>query len=235
MIPFETPAIVGSSSCWDAVGSAGDFSGMRRTRHGCRPNRTPAAGRRDRRQSIGPPQPFPSPRRARQAKPSASPVCGLPLVQPPRRFRCRAHGSVGYRVLRGRNAAEACLPHRGSGGAGGVAKSFSGPTGLATRRFTSRGRCGSEGQRLYSPRGVLSGDARKSSERAAPRAAAADSEPVCHCPARKSGIRVFAHEVNGVADLRFLIGPTPFVTSAARRSGRRRRCAACPWRRRGGR
>ena len=58
----------------------------RRKRHGCRPNRTPAAGRRDRRQSIGPPQPFPSPRRARQAKPGASPVCGLPLVQPPRRF-----------------------------------------------------------------------------------------------------------------------------------------------------
>ena len=57
-----------------------------RQRHGCRPNRTPATGRRDRRQSIGPPQPFPSPKRARQAKPSASHGCGLPLVQPPRRF-----------------------------------------------------------------------------------------------------------------------------------------------------
>ena len=93
LIPFESPAIVGSSSCPDAVGSAGGFSGTRQTRHGCRPNRTPAAGRRDRRQPIGPPQPFPSPRRARQAKPSASPGCGLPLVQPPRRFRC-AHGTA---------------------------------------------------------------------------------------------------------------------------------------------
>lgn len=70
--------------------------GHRRKRHGCRPNRTPAAGRCDRRQSIGPPQPFPSPRRARQARPSASPGCGLPLVQLPRRFRC-AHGTVGRR------------------------------------------------------------------------------------------------------------------------------------------
>ena len=86
LIPFDSPAVVGSSSCSDTVGSARGFSGTRRKRRGCRPNRTPAAGRRDRRQSIGPPQPFPSPRRARQAKPGASPVCGLPLVQPPRRF-----------------------------------------------------------------------------------------------------------------------------------------------------
>ena len=34
------------------------------------------------------------------------------------------------------------------------------------------------------------GDARKSSERAAPRAAASDNGSVCHCPVRKSGIRV---------------------------------------------
>ena len=86
MIPFESPAIVGVSSRSDTVGSAGDFSGTRRKRHGCRPNRTPVAGRRDRRQSTGPPQPFPSPRHARQAKSGAAPGCGLPLVQPPRRF-----------------------------------------------------------------------------------------------------------------------------------------------------
>ena len=94
------------------------FRGLRRKRHGCRPNRTPAAGRRDRRQSIGPPQPFPSPRRARQAEPGASPVCGLPLVQPPRRFRC-AHGTAA--VASRLDAVEACLPRRGSGG-GGVAR-----------------------------------------------------------------------------------------------------------------
>ena len=99
------------------------------------------------------------------------------------------------------------LSRGGSGGARRVAKSFSGPTGLATRRFTSRGRCGSESQRSYSPRGVLSavsteptGEfceakwlqwcARKSSERAAPRAAATDNGSVNHCPAGKSGIRV---------------------------------------------
>ena len=107
LIPFESPAIVGSSPCSDAVGRAGHFSGMCRTRHGCRPNRTPAAGRRDRRQPIGPPQPFPSPRRARQAKPGASPICGLPLVQPPRRFRC-AHGTAA--VASRLDAVEACLP-----------------------------------------------------------------------------------------------------------------------------
>ena len=101
MIPLEAPVIVGASPCSDTVGSAGGFFGTRRKHHGCRPNRTPAAGRRDRRQSIGPPQPFPSPRRARQAKPSASPGCGLPLVQPPRRFRC-AHGTVGRGRFRGR-------------------------------------------------------------------------------------------------------------------------------------
>ena len=43
MIPFESPAIVGVSSRSDTVGSAGDFSGTRRKRHGCRPNRTPAS------------------------------------------------------------------------------------------------------------------------------------------------------------------------------------------------
>ena len=155
------------------------ISERRRKRHGCRPNRTPAAGRRDRRQPIGPPQPFPSPRRARQAKPSASPDCGLPLVQPPRRFRC-AHGTAA--VASRLNTVEACLPRRGSGGGGRGAKSFSGPTWPATHRFTSRGRCGSESQRFYSPHGAMSGDARKSSERAAPRAAAADKEPICHCP-----------------------------------------------------
>ena len=141
--------IVSSSSCSGTAVSARAFSGLRRKRHGCRPNRTPAAGRRDRRQSIGPLQPFPSPRRARQAESGASPVCGLPLVQPPRRFRC-AHGTgaVASRL----NTVETCLPRRGSGGGGSGAKSFSGPTGLATRRFTSQGRCGSESQRLHSPR-----------------------------------------------------------------------------------
>ena len=37
---------------------------------------------------------------------------------------------------------------------------------------------------------AMSGGARKSSERAAPRAAATDNGSVCHCPARESGIRV---------------------------------------------
>ena len=189
MIPFESPAIVGSSPCSDSVGSAGDFSGTRRKRHGCRPNRTPAAGRRDRRQPIGPPQPFPSPRRARQAQPGASPVCGLPLVQPPRRFRC-AHGTVGCRTPRGRTPLRLAF-RVGAAEAGGVAR----------RVFRARrGR-----RRAGSPRGadaeakasgsihlaeVLSGGARKSSERAAPRAAASDNGSVCHCPVRKSGIRV---------------------------------------------
>ena len=92
LIPFESPAIVGSSSCPDAAGSAGDFSGTRRKRHG-----TAAVASR-------------------------------------------------------RNTVVACLPRRGSGGGGSGAKSFSGPTWPATRRFTSRGRCGSESQRLHSPR-----------------------------------------------------------------------------------
>ena len=188
LIPFESPGIVGSSPCSGTVGSAGDFSGTRRKRHGCRPNRTPAAGRRDRRQSIGPPQPFPETcaasgirRVARLRAASCATPASLPSASPrPGHGRDSRHLPFGEWT-------RACLSR---GGARRVAKSFSGPTGLATRRFTSRGRCGSESQRSYSPRGVLSGDARKSSERAAPRAAAVDKKPVCHCPVRKSGIRV---------------------------------------------
>ena len=110
-------------------------------------------------------------------------------------------------VLRGRTPLRSALRTGAAEARGRVVESFSGPTWPATRRFTSRGRCGSEGQRLRSPRkshvGVsteptgefceakwLQWCARKSSERAAPRAAAADKEPICHGPVRKSGIRV---------------------------------------------
>ena len=44
LIPFDSPAVVGSSSCSATVGSARGFSGTRRKRHGCRPNRTPGCG-----------------------------------------------------------------------------------------------------------------------------------------------------------------------------------------------
>ena len=110
--------------------------------------------------------------------------CATPASLPLRAHGTASRGRFGGGRRRGLPSAQ------GQRRRGGVAESFSGPTGPATRRFTSRGRCGSEGQRLRSPRGVLSEGARKSSERTAPRATAADKESVCHCPVRKSGIRV---------------------------------------------
>ena len=110
--------------------------------------------------------------------------CATPASLP---LRAR-HGRS--RPLQGANAATAGLQHRGSGGEGRGAQSFSGPTWLATRQFTSQGRCGSESQRSYSPRGAMSGVARKSSERATPRAAASGNGSACLRPVRESGIRV---------------------------------------------
>ena len=109
--------------------------------------------------------------------------CATPASLPLPRAQLAADASVA-------NAAAVCPPRRGSGG-GGVA------------RRVFRARCGR--RRAGSPRGadaeakasgsirlaeVLSGVARKSSERAAPRAAASDNGSVCQCPVRKSGIRV---------------------------------------------
>ena len=112
--------------------------------------------------------------------------CATPASLP---LRAR-HGRS--RPLQGANAATAGLQHWGSGGEGRGAQSFSGPTWLATRQFTSQGRCGSESQRSYSPRGAMSGVARKSSERAAPRAAASGNGSACLRPVRESGIRVLS-------------------------------------------
>ena len=55
-------------------------------------------------------------------------------------------------VLRGRTPLRSALRTGAAEARGRVAESFSGPTWPATRRFTSRGRCGSESQRLHSPR-----------------------------------------------------------------------------------
>ena len=144
----------------------------RRKRHGCRPNRTPAAGRRDRRQSTVSPQPFPSPRRARQAEPGASPVCGLPLVQPPRRF----------------------LPPRRAWDTDETADAS--PSGSGRGSAFSRGALSAvstEPTGEFCEAKWLQWCARKSSERAVPRAAAVDKKPVSHCPAGKSGISVQAY------------------------------------------
>ena len=97
----------------------------RRKRRGCRPNRTPAAERRDRRQSTGPLQPFPSPQRARQARSIASPVCGLPLVQPPRRFRYATR--TASQPPRGRAPSRPAFRAGSSGGAGESHGEFFGP------------------------------------------------------------------------------------------------------------
>ena len=173
----------------------------RRKRHGCRPNRTPAAGRRDRRQSIGPPQPFPSPRRARQAKPGASPVCGLPLVQPPRRFL------PPRRAWDTDETADASPSGSGRGPA--FRAEAAEARGESRRVFRAR----RDWRRAGSPRGAdaeakarglihlaesCRRGARKSSERAVPRAAAVDKKPVSHCPAGKSGISVNKDSAPGV-------------------------------------
>ena len=128
----------------------------RRKRHGCRPNRTPAAGRRDRRQSIGPPQPFPGARlrlRRRRAtadsqsarlshspprdvrgkrNPALRPSAGCLLCNPRvASFRLAAHGTRTrpQTPLPFGEWTRACLSRGGSGGARVSRGEFFGPDG----------------------------------------------------------------------------------------------------------
>ena len=209
MIPFESPAIVGSSPCSDAVRSARGLFGD--TPEAPRVSPKPYARSRTTRPPTANRPASAIPRDVRgKRNPARRPSAGCLLCNPRvASFRLAAPRTrTRPQTPPLREWTRACLSRGGSGGARRVAKSFSGPTGLATRRFTSRGRCGSESQRSYSPRGVLSGDARKSSERAAPRAAAVDKKPVCHCPVRKSGIRVPANR--NARRIRAYLPPAPY-------------------------
>ena len=151
-IPFTSPAIVGSSPCQDAVERAGDFF-----------DDAPDAPRVS-------PKPY---ARSRATRPPTvnRPASAIPLTETcaasatrrvarlraascatPASLPLRAHGTAGRGRFGGGTPPRPALRAGVAEARGRVAESFSGPTWLATRRFTSRGRCGSEGQRLRSPR-----------------------------------------------------------------------------------
>ena len=137
--------------------------------------------------------------------PARRPSAGCLLCNP--RVASTARTARPAAGTSGTNAAEVSPPHRGSGGAGesrgelfGADVAGDAPVHLAgpmrKRRpeapFTSQKprRCIHRADRRVLRSKMATVVRPKSSERAAPRAAAADKEPICHGPVRKSGIRV---------------------------------------------
>ena len=126
LIPFESPAIVGTSPCSDAVGSAGDFRGHAGSATGVAQTVRPQPGdaAADSQSARLSHSPHRSVRGKRNPARRPSAVCLLCNPRVASAAARTAWSAVGASVA---NAAAVCPPRRGSGGAGERRGEFFGP------------------------------------------------------------------------------------------------------------